>query len=121
MDQTKYFAFYGSLRRGMPLYEQYQSHLVYQFSAWLKSFALYSLGPYPYAIRSTEPSSKILVEVFHIESEHIRQEIETIELKAGYVFEDIDIRGIKSRIFLFTKNGNDPKVISGDWVDFFGR
>ena len=121
MEQIEYFAFYGSLRRGMPLYQQYQSHLEYQFSVWLKGFELYSLGPYPYAIRSSDPSSKILVEIFWIEDERTRYEIQEIELQAGYVLEEIEVRGTNSRIFLFSKNGNDPKVLSGDWVDFFGR
>lgn len=105
----------------MPLYEQYRPHLNYQFSCWLKGFKLYSLGPYPYAIRSNEAAAKILVEVFRIDQEIIRNEIQTIEFDAGYVYEDIDVCGAHSRIFLFQKSGNDPQVNSGDWVDFFGR
>jgi gamma-glutamylcyclotransferase (GGCT)/AIG2-like uncharacterized protein YtfP len=57
------YAFYGSLRKGMDLYKKFETDLKYKFSLWLPGYDLYSLGPYPCAVKSTNAGSKILIEV----------------------------------------------------------
>lgn len=120
MQQIWYYAFYGSLRRGMALHDQFRDHLDYQFSMWLSGYDLYALESYPYAVRSRHPNSKIKVDVFTIRKQEVVDEINQIELEAGYVQETILVKGMPTRIYLFSKSANDQKVISGDWVEFFG-
>jgi gamma-glutamylcyclotransferase (GGCT)/AIG2-like uncharacterized protein YtfP len=119
MTKASKYAFYGSLRRGMRLYDQYKLSLKYLNSVWLQGFDLYSLGNYPYAIRSENQKNKILVEIFEITNKETEQEIINIEIEAGYVIEEILIDGEVIKIFLFENSTNDRKVDSGDWVTFF--
>jgi gamma-glutamylcyclotransferase (GGCT)/AIG2-like uncharacterized protein YtfP len=120
MEESNLYAFYGSLRRGMRLYNQFAGSLHYQYSAWLNGYELYSLGNYPYAVKSDNPKSKILVEVFSISDEEAEKEIQEIEKGAGY-FSDRVMFGKKSlNIFLYQEPvTNNMRVESGDWVSFF--
>lgn len=120
MQQNHYYAFYGSLRRGMALHDQFQNDLHYQFSMWLTGYDLYALQSYPYAVRSNHPNSKIKVDIFTISIANVANEIDRIEMEAGYVRETILVEGMPTLIYLFSKTANHQKVISGDWVKFFG-
>ena len=60
------FGFYGSLRRGMRLHHQFKSDLHYLYSVWLQGYDLYSLGNYPFAVKSSDLNHKIMVEVVSI-------------------------------------------------------
>lgn len=120
MTNSSLYAFYGSLRRGMRLYNQFHFALQYHHSAWLKGYELYSLGNYPYAVKSTIPDRKILVEIFSITEPEIEKEIFELEAGAGYhlaqqAFDDRIIN-----IFLYDDmSANNMRVDSGDWVTFF--
>jgi gamma-glutamylcyclotransferase (GGCT)/AIG2-like uncharacterized protein YtfP len=120
MNSESIYAFYGSLRRGMSYYEEFKQGLNYQYSHWLKGYDLYSLGPYPFAVKTSNPTSKILVEVMKIEDPFIERRIFQIEMDAGYYFEDILIQDKKIGIFLYKSAANYPQVHHGDWVKFFG-
>jgi gamma-glutamylcyclotransferase (GGCT)/AIG2-like uncharacterized protein YtfP len=120
MTDPSLFAFYGSLRRGMRLYNQFHFALQYHYSAWLKGYELYSLGNYPYAVKSAIPDRKILVEIFSITEPEVEKEIFDLEVGAGYhlVKQTFDDRVIN--IFLYDDtSANNMRVHSGDWVTFF--
>lgn len=111
------YAFYGSLRRGMRLHNQFKSDL----SVWLKGYDLHSLGNYPFAIKSSDPSHKILIEVTAILNAETEKSIHDIEIGAGYYAEKIQIGGDLVTIFLFEAAANNLRIDSGDWVIFFGQ
>jgi len=121
MNVDSLYAFYGSLRQGMKLYEEFEHSLVYQHSSWLKGYDLYALPDYPYAVKSETSNSKILVEVMRITNPTIEKEIFKIEIDAGYYFTNVKIGGIATGIFLFTDATNYQRVNEGDWVKFFGH
>jgi len=120
MSQTLY-AFYGSLRRGMRLHKQFKNNLHYLHSAWLKGYELYSLGNYPYAIKSSDPAHKILVEVMLISDAETEKNICDIEIEAGYYAEKIQVGDEQLAIFLLENAANNLRIKSGDWVTFFGQ
>jgi gamma-glutamylcyclotransferase (GGCT)/AIG2-like uncharacterized protein YtfP len=120
MNSESMYAFYGSLRRGMSYYEEFKQGLNYQYSLWLKGYDLYSLGPYPFAVKTDDPNSKIMIEVMKIEDPNIEKRIFQIEKDAGYYYEDILIHNKKAGIFLYKNAANYPLVSHGDWVKFFG-
>jgi gamma-glutamylcyclotransferase (GGCT)/AIG2-like uncharacterized protein YtfP len=113
------YAFYGSLRQGMPLYDEFRFSLHYQYSCWLPGYALYSLGEYPYAVRNTDSSERILIEVMKVLDGTTEKRIDDIELQAGYFKEQIRIGEDRIWIYLFDHPTNNLKVKSGDWVTFF--
>jgi len=113
------YAFYGSLRKGMNLYEKFEFDLQYKFSAWLPGYELYSLGPYPFAVQTKNPASKILVEVMQVTNPFTDQKIFDIERDAGYHLLEIEIKKQFVGIYLFEQVTNYPKVLHGDWVTFF--
>lgn len=98
----------------------YQKSLEYVSHVWLRGFKLYSLGDYPYAVKTPDQTSAILVEVFKIQDPAIRSSIHQLELNAGYFLEYITLSEGLVGIYLFSEAGNNPKVKSGDWVEFFG-
>lgn len=113
------FAFYGSLRFGLSNHTVYASFLKYRFTAWIKGYEMYSLGDFPFAIRTDESADKMLVEVFEIENAEVRMQIDQLELGYGYHKETIVIEGQSVTIYLFKEKANYPKVNEGDWVKFF--
>ncbi|MFM7429766.1 MAG: gamma-glutamylcyclotransferase [Flammeovirgaceae bacterium] len=119
MNQSNLFAFYGSLRRGMENYEPLKENLHYQFSTWLTGYQLYSLGPYPFAIRTDSPTDKILVEVFEVNSLQTEQTIHQIEMEAGYFLDSVSIDGQAVKIYLYENKADYPFVFGGDWIKFF--
>jgi gamma-glutamylcyclotransferase (GGCT)/AIG2-like uncharacterized protein YtfP len=120
MNEDSMYAFYGSLRRGMKLYETYKTALDYQYSFWLSGYDLFALTDYPYAVKSNSPTSKILIEVMKINDSEVEKEIFKIEMDAGYFYEDIKIKNAPVGIFLFKSGANYQRVDHGDWVKFFG-
>lgn len=121
MNPTSTYAFYGSLRRGMRLYNEFSDALEYKYSLWLPGYALYSLGPYPCAVKTDDPASKILVEVMRIRTRHAEETIHKIEIDAGYYFVNLEVQSETVGIYLFKEAANYPFVSTGDWVTFFGQ
>jgi len=119
MNSASHYAFYGSLRKGMKLYEQYKSGLDYRYSFWLSGFKLYSLGSYPCAVKADGLSNRILIEIIQISDPKIEIEIFDLEIEAGYYYEEILIHDIPTGIFLYQDAANYPFVRHGDWVKFF--
>jgi len=120
MNSGSTYAFYGYLRKGMRYYEEFKNDLCYHYSFWLMGYEMYSLGPYPFAIKSDKPKSKILVEVMKVEDRNAEKKIYQIEMDAGYYYTDIMIQNKSVGIFLYERGANYPQVRHGDWVKFFG-
>lgn len=120
MNENSVYAFYGSLRRGMKLYDTFKPALDYQYSLWLPGYDLFALTDYPCAVKSNSPNSKILIEVMKINNNDVAKEIFNIEMAAGYFYTDIKIRNSSVGIFLFESGANYQRVDHGDWVKFFG-
>ena len=120
MNKDSLYAFYGSLRQGMKLHQEFQDSMEYLHSIWLKGFDLYALPNYPFATKSESLNSRILVEVMRITNPKVEKEIFKIEMDAGYYFENVVIEGVEVGIFLFKDAANYQRVNEGDWVKFFG-
>jgi gamma-glutamylcyclotransferase (GGCT)/AIG2-like uncharacterized protein YtfP len=120
MNKDSMYAFYGSLRRGMKLYESFKPALDYQFSFWLPGYDLYALTDYPCAVKSNLATSKILCEVMKINDDAVAKEIYKIEMDAGYYYADIIIKNTPVGIYLYESGANYHRVDHGDWVKFFG-
>jgi len=112
------YAFYGSLRRGMNLYETFKPSLDYLYSFWLPGYDLFALTDYPCAVKSNSPSDKILIEVMRV-NDDAAKEIFKIEMNAGYVYRKIKIQNAFVGIFLYESAANYQRVDHGDWVKFF--
>ncbi|HEY5692500.1 MAG TPA: gamma-glutamylcyclotransferase family protein [Cyclobacteriaceae bacterium] len=121
MEETELFAFYGSLRRGMDNYKDFKAALEFVGITRISGYDLYSLGTYPYALRSDDKTSTLVIEIFKVKSPVARLAIHEMEVEAGYIFELIDIEDKKVGIYLFERPGDDPRVENGDWVSFYGK
>ncbi|MCB0487426.1 MAG: gamma-glutamylcyclotransferase family protein [Cyclobacteriaceae bacterium] len=119
MPESDLFAFYGSLRIGMSNYDQYASSMSYQRATRISGYRMYSLGDYPYIVKSENHGDKIVVEIFKSDNEDIKMKIHKLEIDAGYFYEIINLDGDDVGIYLFEQPGNDPWVKSGNWVQFF--
>lgn len=121
MEETELFAFYGSLRRGMDNYQDFEAALEFVKITRISGFKLYSLGAYPYAVRSDDMRSSLVIEIFKVKNQAARLAIHEMEIEAGYIFELIEIGEEKVGIYLFEQSGDDPWVENGDWVSFCGN
>ena len=121
MEETELFAFYGSLRMGMDNYFTYKSGLEYIETTRISGFELYSLGEYPYAVKTQNPSSSMVIEIFRILDSETKQRIHELEISADYFFDLIEVGRRKVGIYLFKLPGNDIRVESGDWVTFYRK
>jgi len=121
MTTNGLYAFYGSLRRGMENYLHYQDGLEYLYSLRLQGFRVYSLGPYPAAVKTGNQSHSMVVEVFRISKREVAQSIHELEINAGYYFDTLTIAGEQVGIYLFKSCENYREVSSGDWVRFFRK
>ena len=120
MNPQSTYAFYGSLRRGMSNYGQFENGLLFLFQETIGGYKLYALEEYPYTVRTGNSSDLITVEIFRVVDSAVEKAIHELEIGVGYYFEDVLIRGEKTGIYLFEKAGPEPLVESGDWAQFFG-
>ena len=120
MNAQATYAFYGSLRRGMSNYQDFESSLEFLFQEIISGYQLYALEKYPYAIKTDSASDLIVVEVFKIINPEVEKSIHALELRVGYYYDEIKIRDGNVGIYLFKKAGTETLVKSGDWVQFFG-
>ncbi len=121
MNSASTYAFYGSLRRGMINYLEFQSSLEFLYQEILAGYRMYALENFPYAVKTRDKSDLITVEVFRITNADIEKSIHELEMNEGYYYDEVVIRGENVGIYLFHTPGSDPLVKSGDWVNFFGR
>ncbi|MEO5977927.1 MAG: gamma-glutamylcyclotransferase family protein [Chryseolinea sp.] len=119
MSHLKYYAYYGSLRRGMDNYSQYADHLTYIDTVQLNGFSMFSLGEYPYAIMDDGDHS-IVAELFEVTNAVTEQMICTMEMDAHYILSTVQVENTIFGIFLFEKVAQtDRPVVHGDWCKYW--
>ena len=114
------YAFYGSLRQGMINHEPFSHGLEYLFTETLPGFRLHAMRRYPYAVKTNVPGEVIVVEVFRVTDPSVERAIHDLEIGVGYTYSEVEIRGMRTGIYLFESHGPEPSVKGGDWVKFFG-
>ena len=120
MNSHSKYAFYGSLRRGMSKYLEFEKGLEFQYQEIISGYGMYALQDFPYAVKTGNPSDLVTVEVFRIINPDVERAIYGVEMTEGYYYDEVKIRNEKIGIYLFKKAGSDPLVKGGDWVNFFG-
>jgi gamma-glutamylcyclotransferase (GGCT)/AIG2-like uncharacterized protein YtfP len=115
---TNYFAFYGSLRRGMQNHRLFEAGLMYVHSVWLRGYKMFALDDYPCVVKA-DSTHKILVEVMQTTDPEWATKIHQLEIEAGYMFETVSIGNRQAVLYFFETIPNDRWVQSGDWVTFF--
>lgn len=119
MNKHGLYAFYGTLRQGMEYYSIYRKGMSYLQSVLLKGYRLFSLGDYPYAVPS--PTGSIVADLYQVDEE-IATTIHSMEIEAGYYYDEIIIDSRAFGIYLFDKvDSGDSEVQSGDWVRYIGE
>ena len=113
------YAFYGSFRMGMSNHDLYKDSIQFIQTNTAKGFELYSLGEYPYAIKSEDMNQIMVVEIYKITNKIVQSAIHVLEINAGYYRDKVNLEGLEAYIYLFKKRGNEIRVKSGDWVQFF--
>lgn len=121
MPESDLFAFYGSLRTGMPNFREYAASMTYERTTRISGYRMYSLGNYPYAVKSEDRNDVIIVEIFRSDVLDTKMRIHQMEIDAGYFYSIINLDGDDVGIYLFQQAGNDPWVKSGNWVEFFRK
>ena len=120
MNSSATYAFYGSLRRGMINYLEFETALQFLYQDILSGYQMYAMENFPYAVKTDNPSDLITVEVFRIINPDVERSIHRLEMTEGYYYDEVKIRDTNTGIYLFRSPGSDPLVKSGDWVNFFG-
>lgn len=119
MNADNQYAFYGSLRKGLENFALYQQDLRYLRTVKINGFKMYSLGDYPYIVRSSNDADVIIADLFQIVKVETEQNIHNMELEAGYIFSEVDIGAIKFGIYLFDQPALGTLMESpADWRVF---
>jgi gamma-glutamylcyclotransferase (GGCT)/AIG2-like uncharacterized protein YtfP len=80
---------------------------------------MYSLGEYPYAVRTHKDDDIIVAELFRIDNPATERIIYEMELEVGYILSTAEVASNKFGIYLFeTVRVSDNPVIGGDWDTF---
>lgn len=116
---TVLMAFYGTLRRGFSLHEQFKAHLIYRGETLLSGYAMYDLGAYPMIVETNSSQDRVVAELFEIKDAEIFKQIHNIELEAGYLFKQIEVNGKSFGIYYYPEIiFGSNRVISGDWKSY---
>ena len=103
----------------MENYRLFENDLNFLRTIELGGFKMFSLGPYPYIIRTGNSDDKIVGDLFKVTNIETEQTIHKMELDAGYIFSEVEIAGIKFGIYLLeAANADNPEVRNGDWSAF---
>jgi gamma-glutamylcyclotransferase (GGCT)/AIG2-like uncharacterized protein YtfP len=108
VNKSNKYAFYGSLRKDQYNYERLKNGLEYIATVEIPGFRLYSLGPYPTALRSDDPKDTLVVDLFNV-SPTITYRIDAMERGADYDYEEVEVNGEKYGIYTWD-------IAYGDWV-----
>lgn len=122
MNKYGRYAFYGSLRQGMENHLIYNKAMKFIRTVMLEGYSLYSLGDYPYAVRSegAHSAKRILADLIYFQDRAVEHEVHRMELEAGYIYEEIEIDSLNYGIYLFKEPvTGDLEIESGDWVNYF--
>ncbi|HEY4656541.1 MAG TPA: gamma-glutamylcyclotransferase [Cyclobacteriaceae bacterium] len=117
MNKNGRYAFYGTLRHGIEYHSIYTKGMDFLQSVLLRGYRLYSLGDYPYAVRSD--SGCIVADLYKVNDPEISLSIHLMELEAGYYYDEIIIDSLSFGIYLFeSPSPGDEEIRSGDWVRY---
>lgn len=117
IERLGFYAFYGTLRRGMENHLLFAETLVFLKTVALTGYRMHSLVGYPYIVRTNSPGDRILVDLFRVSSFETEQMIYDMEIDAGYILSTIDIDGNKFGIYIFSSEcPGDEYLPGGDWV-----
>ncbi len=119
MNSSSTYAFYGSLRRGMSNYLEFEASLEFLFQETIHGYQLYAMEEYPYAVKTGDPSDSITIEVFKVTNPAIERSIHELEMGVGYYYDEVMVRDKAAGIYLYRNIGTETLVKSGDWVQFF--
>jgi gamma-glutamylcyclotransferase (GGCT)/AIG2-like uncharacterized protein YtfP len=120
MNPSSTYAFYGSLRRGMINYVEFETSLEFLYQEVIAGYRMYAMENFPYAVKTDNKTDLMTVEVFRITNPNVERSIHQLEMDEGYYYDEISIRDARIGIYLYHHAGSDPLVKSGDWVNFFG-
>lgn len=111
------YAFYGTLRLKMENFIPFADQIEYIKTVTIKGYKMYSLGDYPYILKTGLESDRIVCDLCRVANSSVCREIDEMEITAGYECEDIEVDGEFFRIFVY-KNyiPGTPQILSGDWV-----
>ncbi len=120
MNKNARYAFYGTLRSGMENNTYYGHHAFKSLEiVELKGFFLYSLGEYPYAVRTGDLTKTIKAELFYITDRSIEKALHEMELSVDYYFDEVQHNEASYGIYLFDRpKPGDVLLEHGDWVKF---
>lgn len=124
MNQQNNYAFYGSLRPKMYNFNAFKSRYnddvkVLEEEKEIEGYKLYSLGAYPYAIKTGNPADKMKVSLCKV-TNSAESNVHRMEIGAGYYYDEVSVDGENYGIYLFSdKYHNDTRLVeSGDWVAY---
>lgn len=124
-----YILTYGSLRKGNYNFEEFERYFGYGFkyvsTTTITGYKLYSLGAYPAIKESGNLSDILVVDLIRV-SDIVKDEIDAMELGAGYVIQNkiIQIEGstYPCEIYVYNHNVNEQNLVeSGDWTNFLNE
>ena len=105
-------AVYGSLRKGCYNQSHFQRGMKHLGTTKVEGFQLYSLGAFPCAVPS---EGELTVDLFEVDNT-TKEQIDRMEIGAGYDLQTINIDGEQYTIYTYQKPPNDRLVEHGDWV-----
>jgi gamma-glutamylcyclotransferase (GGCT)/AIG2-like uncharacterized protein YtfP len=122
VENSKTICVYGSLRVGDYNNDRFAgSDMKHIKTTKITGYELYSLGPYPCAVKTDNPEDELIVDILEV-SDRKYQGITAMEHGAGYHSSQIEVDGIDATIYLFkTPPTFAPLVESGDWIKYKKR
>lgn len=119
MNRDSQYAFYGSLMKGMENHIPYEKHLKFLRKVHLPGFRMYSMGQYPYIVRSNDSNHRIVAELYKVIDRKTEQSIHEMELEEGYIFSEVEVADNKFGIYLFeSRLIESAEVMDGDWRSY---
>lgn len=123
-DNTKLFAFYGSLRKGQYNYARIiEGHkgIEYLGTHKVPGFELYTAnGSYPYVVPS-ESEAEVVFDLFEIDNDYVRNFVDMMEVGAGYRPVTISIADKEAISYVMNEGyvkESHTEVKSGDWAQY---
>jgi gamma-glutamylcyclotransferase (GGCT)/AIG2-like uncharacterized protein YtfP len=107
------FAFYGSLRKGCYNHAIIQNGCkIVEQNVRLPKFSMVGTGyGYPMAFFTGDESDSIVVELVEVENERLQEQLQWMEIGAGYYVQEILVDGVKYWLYL-----HDAEPIKADML-----
>lgn len=127
LDKQSIFGFYGSLRLNEGNWNYFLRNapgVTFLQTVTIFGYDLFSLGSYPVILKSKNPEQPLVIDLFRIENERVKNGIDGMELGAGYSREHISspdiLNGEDVLIYIgepqyFASLREDRRVPDGDW------